>query len=203
MIVSFAEARSLVLLALLDRLQNEDVQHWFTAQEIKQSCPNLSGTLASRAAADLVEDGLVQRSYSSLDDDGTEQFNLSVQGIAAAELVVAGSEINPELLLSGPIADRAIEISEKTDVDPVIAAIADADETVRGANSIDASVRDWIRENLNAGKILIATRRITTNAVKSLLLAPLQAAWKAVAEEKGKALILLAIRAVKSLVGWN
>lgn len=198
---TFAQARNIVLLALYERLHDEDVQHYFDARELKEYAGGLSGAMLTRAARSLVDDSLVERRWDEHDDD-RETFGLTDFGILAAESLSAGFDEADQEIARIPQSSILLQISNDTDLEPAEQAVDQAVEAIRGSNTVEETKRKWIREHLLGGKMLLQTRVITQSALKALLLEPLQAAWKTIGEEKGKLIMLAAIKAIKALFGW-
>ncbi len=102
-----------------------------------------------------------------------------------------------------PGSDRIVTFDHNDPQTKSVLSLAEqADEIIRGSNSLDEEQRGWIREHIRAGIDFIKNhKKMLAGAASALLLKPLLAAYEAVAEEPAKAAILAAIEAVKSMFG--
>lgn len=100
-----------------------------------------------------------------------------------------------------PSADGFVTLEHNSDVANELERVTtEADEAIRASNSIEESDRTWIRAHLATAVGLIKRGgAILKNALRSLVVDPLRAALKKVAEEGAKGLIVAAIRFVTGL----
>lgn len=79
--------------------------------------------------------------------------------------------------------------------------LEDASEEIRGSNSLDPEKKHWIKLHLDAGiDLLKKGPALLRSALRSLILQPLEAAFKEVGEEKAKSAIRLAITLIRQLL---
>lgn len=108
-----------------------------------------------------------------------------------------------EQALEAPASDRVVTYDHNApQTKEVLELTEQANEAIRGSNSLESEERGWIREHIAAGVDFIRRhKKVLTGAVEALLIKPLRAAYEAIAEEPAKAAIMAAIKAIKTMFG--
>jgi hypothetical protein len=201
--ITFGAARNVILMALFDLTHSEDVQEYFSAVELKERRRlEISGVIISRVSHALAEDGLVQVAYDPNDDGDTTKFRITDEGLFQAEILSFGSDDFPFSDSQTKNPKEIIVVSESAKSAEVDKNLENSLDQIRKSNSFDKENNDWVLTHLRAGIDLFKLRKMTAAAVKSLILTPLSTAWKAVAEEKIKALLLYTATLLRNLIGW-
>ena len=189
-----------MLIGLLEYYHENDEGEFLTADEIKSICNlTISGIMIFKVLDSLVARKLVE---AHGDNGGDVAFSLTIKGIESAERSAASLDVASKAISTIPASDRLVLIDNNSE-NAAIEAVDDAIEAIRVSNTVPEDKKGWLRSHLEAGKLLIRAKKITTTALRSILLQPLYSAWKVVGEDVGKQILMNAIRAIKALAGWN
>ena len=194
--VSFNSARDIVLREIYDEVYHSDEAEFFTIEGVKDLC---GGQLSIPFLRKVMEYLLARRYVRTEEKAGREQYTITAEGIRAAERVEAKGDDVAFQIATVPAADRTVAIRHNSaQFKEVLTALTAADDAVRSSNTIPEAQRSWIREQLQAGRDLISKAKVVTwSAIKALLLAPLHAAYKSVAEGALKAMLVKALLIVR------
>jgi len=200
MFINFKSSKELVLIRIYEKIYSSDDQEYFFVSEIRQLCADEFSTIFTRKIiADLIHDQTLSAMF--FDDDSETGYTITAKGIAAAERYIAKQSAD---LVAVPAADRMVGLGDnRTDTANLIEALENAADAVRASNTVPEQEKWWIQTHIQSGiDLLKKGKAVTLSAVRSLFLSPLNAAWKAVAEDNLRKAIEIAVKAIRVWIGY-
>lgn len=197
---SLSESKEFVIVEFYQYIYNSDDVEWLSLSFIKRDiCGNQISTIfLSKIISLLVE----EKCLDAMTEEGEIYYTINSKGILRAEKTVLSLSYPQNQNLGIPASDRIVTIGDNQEViDSVLADVEAAEEAIRSSNSLPEEQKSWIREHLSVGKSLLKLKKVSLSAVKSMLLTPLNSAWKYVAEEHSKTIIGKALEALRVWIG--